>query len=370
MDKKFISLALNLAKKNLGLTAPNPVVGCVIVKDGEIIATGVTAAGGRPHAETIAINKVADKKILAGATLFVTLEPCSHQGLTPACVDQIIAHKFARVVVAAIDPDSRVNGGGIAKLRAANIDVTCGVLEKESVEINRGFFKVRTLGLPFVTLKLATSLDGKIATKNFASKWITSEKARQFAHYLRAENDAILIGANTLRHDNPLLDCRLAGLSQHSPARIIIANEINFSCELQIFQTAKKIRTIILTSASKASQHEENIAKLKNLGVEIIFGAEKNGRIFLPSALQTICQSGFNSILIEGGKNLATQFLQENLVDELAWIQNKKIIGNDGIAAIGDFNLNSPDEALQGFKRIEVREINQEDFVSFYRKNS
>ncbi len=368
MDKKFISLALNLARKNLGLTAPNPVVGCVIVKDSVILATGVTAAGGRPHAETIAINKVADKKNLHGATLFVTLEPCSHFATTSPCVDEIIANKFAKVVIACVDPDARVNGNGIAKLRAANISVVCGVLEKEAREINKAFFKARTLQLPYITLKLATSLDGKIATKNFASKWITSEKARHFAHYLRAENDAIIIGANTLRYDNPLLDCRLAGLSEHSPTRIIITNEINFDTSLQIFQTAKKIRTIILACDSKASQHDKIFAKLKNLGVEIILCASQNNKIILPQALQKLCASGVNSALLEGGRSLATQFLQENLVDELVWIQNKKIIGEDGIAAIGALNLTAIDQAHQGFTRHEVREISTEDFVSFYRK--
>jgi len=366
MDKKFISLALNLAKKNLGITAPNPVVGCVIVKNNEIISTAITAAGGRPHAESIAINKVLDKQKLIGATLYVTLEPCCHQGVTGPCVDLIIAHKFAKVVIATTDPDARVNGKGIAKLRQSAIEVTCEILEAEARQINKAFFKARILKIPYITLKIATSLDGKIATKTFSSKWISGEKARQFSHYLRAQNDAILIGANTLRHDNPQLDCRLAGLAQYSPQKIIIANNINFDPNLQIFQNARKIRTIILTSENKALLMDENFNQLKNLGVEFIFCDKKNNQINLRDALQKLCASGINSILIEGGKNLATQFLQENLLDELIQIKNRKIIGEDGIDAIGNIGVNAIDEAFQGLRLCEVREIGDEDLVSFY----
>ena len=391
MDEKFITIALNLAKKNLGLTAPNPVVGCVIVKDGTIIATGVTAPSGRPHAENVAINKVADKSQLEGATIYVTLEPCSHFGHTSPCADLIIEHKIKKVVIATIDSCKKVNGEGIAKLRAAKIEVVCGVMEKSAREINKAFFKVQESGLPYVTLKLATSLDGKIATKNFHSKWITSEKARQFAHYLRAQNDAIMIGANTAKYDDPMLDCRLAGLSDHSPKRIIITNNVDFDKKLKIFQSAIKIPTLILANASNAPEHQKNINELQNLGVEIIFCEEENvknfsssqnlsdaknfsyaelnsSKINLKSELEKIAASGVNSVLVEGGRSLATQLLQEGLVDELIWIQNKKIIGSDGIPAIGTLGFSTIDEALQDLTRLELREIGDDDFVSVYKK--
>ena len=334
-DKKFISYALNLAKKNLGKTAPNPVVGCVIVKNGEIISTGVTAENGRPHAEKIAIEKIADKKILDGAILYVTLEPCSHFGQTPPCVDEIIKNKFKKVVIATQDPDERVNGEGIKKLRQAGIDVVCGVFEKEAQEINRGFFKAKKTGLPFVTLKLATSLDGKIATKNFDSKWISSEKARQFSHHLRSINDAILVGANTIRKDDPTLDCRIAGLESFSPKIVILSDKNNFNPAAKIFQNQEKNPVIIL-------------------------GGD------LTKILRKLCASGINSILIEGGQKTATEFLQENLVDELVWIRNKKIIGNDGISAIGEMNFSKISEVLNSFSRQEIRETD-EDLIEIYR---
>ncbi len=333
-DKKFIAYALNLAKKNHGITAPNPVVGCVIVKDGQIISTGVTAKNGRPHAEKIAIEKVADKKILAGAEIYVTLEPCSHLGKTGPCTDEIIKHKFKKVVIAVKDPDERVNGGGIRKLQEARIDVVCGVLEKEAREINRGFFKARKSGMPFVTLKLATSLDGKIATKNFDSKWITSEKARQFSHHLRAINDAIIVGANTIRQDDPTLDCRLAGLEDHSPKPVILSNESNFDSHLRIFQNPKN--------------------------PPIILGGN------LSDILKKLCADGFNSVLVEGGRNVATQFLKEGLVDELVWIRNKKIIGEDGISAIGGLGFLKISEVLDGLVRQEIHEL-KEDVIEIYK---
>jgi diaminohydroxyphosphoribosylaminopyrimidine deaminase/5-amino-6-(5-phosphoribosylamino)uracil reductase len=359
-DKKFLSYALNLAKKNLGLTAPNPVVGCAIVKNGEIIASAVTAPNGRPHAEKIAIEKILDKKILIDATLYVTLEPCSHFGQTPPCVDEIIKHKFKKIVIASKDPDKRVNGQGIKKLQEAGIEVICGLLEKEAQEINKGFFKSRLKEIPYVTLKLATSLDGKIATKNFDSKWITGEKARKFSHHLRSINDAILVGANTVKKDDPSLDCRLAGLEKFSPKRVIISNGLDFDLDAKIFQNIKKIPTIILSNSSSK--------ELQNLGVKIISCAEKNGKIDLFDALKKLHDEGINSLLIEGGQNIATQFLQENLVDELVWIRSKKIIGNDGIAAIGELNFSKISEVLNCFARKEIKELG-EDLAEIFLNN-
>jgi len=351
-----MAYALRLAGKQLGLTAPNPAVGCVIALDSEIISSGVTAKGGRPHAEKIAIDKISDKSILKNATIYVTLEPCSHVGQTAPCIDEIIKNNFKKVVIALQDSDSRVNGAGIKKLRDAGIDVLCGVLEKEAREINRGFFMNREKNRPFVTLKLATSLDGKIATKNFDSKWITSPKARQFAHHLRAINDAILVGANTVRYDDPSLDCRISGLEEFSPKRIVLASKFDLAQSAKIFQNQDKIETIILSGE-----------EIKNAPAKVILCCVKNDRIDLIDALQNLAQSGINSLLIEGGQKTATQFLKENFVDELVWIKNKKIIGNDGIAAIGDLHCTAVDEALANFSRVNVKEL-EEDLITIYRK--
>lgn len=352
LDKKFISYCINLAKKNLGTTAPNPVVGCIIVKDDQIISSGVTAKNGRPHAESLAIERVHDKKNLEGATLYVSLEPCFHTGLTPPCVDEIIKYKIGRVVIATKDIDERVSGRSISKLRAEGIEVVCGVLEEEAKEINKGFFKAREFGLPYITLKIAASLDGKIATKNFDSKWITSEKARQYSHHLRSVNDAILVGANTVKKDDPMLDCRIDGLEDFSPKRVILSSKFDFDLSSKIFQTAKKMPTIILTSA-----RDYDFSKIKNLGVEIIFCEEKNGKVDLKNAMKKLCELGVNSVLVEGGNSVATQFLKENLVDEIIWILGKKIIGADGISAIGEMNFSKISEITNHSAKLTIKDF-------------
>lgn len=363
-DKKFISYALNLAKKNLGRTAPNPVVGCVIVKDNQIISSGVTSENGRPHAEKIAIDKVLDKKILNGATIYITLEPCSHFGQTPPCVDEIIKCGFKKVVIAAIDPDKRVNGQAIVKLRQASIEVVLGVCQKEAEEINRAFFKSRATQTPFVTLKLATSLDGKIATKNFDSKWITCQKARDFAHHLRAKNDAILIGANTARKDNPSLNCRILGLEDFSPKIVVITNNLNFDLGLKIFESSTQTTTIICPS-NQAKNAEKFTKKLL---AQIIFCESKNGQVDLHDALKKLCLSGVNSVLVEGGREIASSFLKEDLVDELVWIRSPKIIGNDGIAAIGELGFATINSVLNNFERIQIKELGKDLAEVFLKK--
>ncbi len=363
-DQSFIAYALNLSKKNLGLTAPNPVVACIIVKDDEIIASGVTAKSGRPHAEEIAINNALKREnaaeILKGSIFYVTLEPCSHFGVTPPCVDKIIKYQPKKVVIAAQDPDERVNGQAIAKLRQAGIETIAGIMEKGAKQINKGFFKAKTTGLPYITLKLATSLDGKIATKNFESKWITGEKARLFSHYLRSINDAILVGANTVKKDNPTLDCRLPGLEDSFLKRVIISSNLNFDPNLKIFQTAKKIPTIILTN--------KNSQKLENEDIKIIVCPEKNGQVDLSQALPALTQEGINSILVEGGQTVVANFLQENLVDELIWIRSRMIIGNDGIAAIGALDISSINQAVRNLEVSEVREFEGDVIEVFKRR--
>jgi len=350
IDEKFINLALNLSRKNLGITGENPVVGCVIVKDNIIISTGVTAKNGRPHAEIEAINKIADKKILAGATLFVSLEPCSHFGKTPPCVDEIIKNKFSRVVMCTIDPDERVRGKGVEILQKSGIKVEVGIGEKEAQNINRAFFKAKLENKPFVTLKIATSLDGKIATKNFQSKWITSENSRKFGNFLRSKNQAILVGANTVRIDNPSLDCRISGLEEYSPTKIIICKNLDFTFNENIFTKNPQIATIILCPESQ--KNHPNLAKFLQINPQnlVIFCEVINEKIDLENALKKLNEIGINSILIEGGSSIITQFLQKNLVDELIWIQAGMIIGNDGLEAIGKLGITILNEAINNFQ--------------------
>lgn len=359
-DESFIQLALNASKPNIGLTHFNPIVGCIVVKNDTIISIGVTNKGGTPHAEEVAIKKAADQTI--GATLYVTLEPCAHFGKTPPCVDLIIKSKIARVVIATVDPDTRVNGLGIEKLKQAGIEVIVGVLEKQAQELNHGFFTTKKLSRPFITLKLAISLDGKIASKNSDSKWITSEKSRLYAHYLRAKNDAILVGANTIKADDPMLDCRIAGLEGYCPARIILSSKLNMNLNSKILQTANKIPTYIATS-------NPNHKEFTDLGVKIIQFGNHGQPIDLKLLTQKICQLGINNLLIEGGSVVATSFLRAQLVDQLIVMQSNKIIG-EGTPALENLDINSIEKSeniIGKFDKSQVREFADDVMVNYLR---
>lgn len=354
-DQKFMNLALNLAKKNVGFTGENPSVGCVIVKNNVILATGITSKNGRPHAESNAINQTQND--LQSATIYLTLEPCFHVGKTNPCVDLIIEKKIARVVIATQDPDNRVNGNSIKKLQENGIEVAVGLFEKEAQEINRGFFKAKTQNAPFVTLKLATSLDGKIATKTFDSKWITNEKSRQYGHYLRAKNDAILIGVNSVKKDDPILDCRISGLEEFSPIRIIFSTKLDLDLNFKIFQNLEKIPTYIATQ-NKDLQKQERFLQA---GVKIILFEN------LQNLLQELCKMGINNLLIEGGANVSKEFLQENLVDEIMHFQANQILGSDALSAIADLNINNLSQSLK-FQRISSQNLDG-DQLTILRKN-
>jgi len=367
IDEKFINLALNLSRKNIGKTNENPSVGCVIVKNNSIISTGITAKNGRPHAEVEAIKKISDKKILEGATLYVSLEPCSHNGKTSPCVDEIIKYKFARVVICSIDPDHRVCGNGVKILQKSGIQVEVGVGEKESQKINRDFFKSKLENKPFVTLKIATSLDGKIATKNFQSKWITSENSRKFGNFLRSKNQAILVGANTVRIDNPSLDCRILGLEEYSPIKIIICKKLDFTFDENIF--TKNLQTSTIIVCPESQKNNSNLSKFlqKNPQNLAIFCEEIDNKIDLKIALKKLNEIGINSILIEGGSSIITQFLQHDLVDELIWIQAGIIIGNDGLEGVGKLGFNDLNHVISNFQLQKFWQI-ENDLIRVFKK--
>lgn len=371
-DEKFINLALNLSLKNIGVTSENPCVGCVIVKDSIILATGITSISGRPHAEINAINKIIDKNILKNSTLYVSLEPCSHYGKTSPCVDEIIKYQFKKVVIASIDPDFRVNGAGIKKMQDAGIEVVVGVCQKKMEKINRGFFSAKKFGIPFVTMKIASSFDGKIATKTNQSKWITCQKSREFAHNLRSKNQAIIIGGNTIKHDNPLLNTRLEGLENISPIPIIISKNINFSFNEKIFTENKSPQKIIITNADNLNKNQNLQNWLKqNDGHKAFYiedlGDKNHNFINLKLALKELIKLNINSVLVEGGGQIFSEFLRQNLVDELIWIKSPIIIGNDGIPAINAFGVENLSDALQNLQPIENFNIDQ-DHITIFKK--
>lgn len=334
-DIRFMQMALMLARRGLGMTAPNPSVGCVVVKDGKVIGRGNTAPGGRPHAETVALKQAG--KNAEGATVYVTLEPCCHIGKTHPCSDALIHSRVKRVVVAVKDVNPAVAGGGIAALRHAGIAVEIGLLEAEAREVNAGFFSVHERKRPLVTLKLATSLDGKIALASGESKWITGEQARAYAHLLRAQHDAIMVGAGTVIHDNPSLTCRLPGLETCHPVRVVMDTQNQLSSQATLFTTAKEIPTWVITQKKNATFPD---------GVKVFPVAKgSDGKIAVKEALELLASQGITRLLVEGGSALATSLWREKLVDRLIWIRAPKVLGNDGKPAVDALNLSELVEA-------------------------
>ncbi len=342
-DQAFMAAALSLAARTLGDTWPNPAVGCVIVKDGVVVGRGWTQSGGRPHAETEALKRAGNDA--AGATAYVTLEPCSHHGKTPPCADALIAAKVARVVAACTDPDPRVSGQGIAKLKAAGIAVEMGVGKAGAEQLNAGFFKRITKERPLFALKTATSLDGRIALANGDSKWITGPIARRAVQSLRARYDAILVGSGTVLADDPALTCRLEGYTGRPKVRIILDRRLRTPFTAKVVTTAKDIPTWIVTSEVGPKAEE-----LAGRGVEIITAETAD----LTTALnKTLAARGLTRVLIEGGGLVAGSFMKADLIDEIAWFRSPRIIGGDGLAAVGPLGA-SHLPAVPGFSRRET----------------
>ncbi len=339
-DIKFMQIALSLSRRGVGNTAPNPSVGCVIVKNFCIVGRGWTAVGGRPHAETIALGRAGDNA--KNATAYVTLEPCSHVGETSPCAKALIKANIRKVVIATKDPNPLVSGAGIKMLEDAGIQVEVGLLEKEALRINEGFFSLINKKRPFITLKLATTSNGRIAIKNNTNNWFTGKRAKKHAHLLRYRNDAILVGVNTIIADNPQLTCRLAGLEEYSPVRVILDGNLRMPIESKITNISGGIKNLLFT-CKKPLGDEYNRSEI------ITVSRDSQGHVDISSVLEELAKRGVTRLLVEGGGEIATSFLEDNWVDEIVWIQNKTAIG-DGNAVdiskiiqshLGNFNKES-----------------------------
>jgi len=333
-DTRFMRHALALARRGLGRVWPNPAVGCVMVKDGVVVGDGWTQPGGRPHAEREALDRAGDAA--RGATAYVSLEPCSHFGKTPPCADALIAAGVARVVVACGDPDPRVSGRGLARLRAAGVAVTEGVLEAEARALNAGFISRIVRARPWVTLKLASTLDGRIATASGESQWITGPRARAEGHRLRAEADAVLTGSGTVAADDPLLTVRLPGYEARQPLRIVLEGRDAVAEDAQIWSTAKTSPVWLATAHADADRD----ADLDARGVRVLpLPAAADGRPEIAALLGVLGEEGLTRLLVEAGGTLAGAFLAADLVDEIVWFRAPFAIGGDGLAAVGAFGL-------------------------------
>jgi len=322
--------ALRLARRGLGRTAPNPAVGCVLVRDDIIVGRGWTAPGGRPHAETAALAQAGGRA--SGATAYVTLEPCSHHGQTPPCADALVAAGVARVVIAMTDPDHRVDGRGLERLRDAGIQVETGVLEDAARDVNAGFILHRTTDRPLVTLKVASSMDGRIATASGESRWITGPAARASGHLLRATHDAILIGAGTGVADDPELTCRLPGMEDRSPVRVVLDRHLRLPLTGRLVSSAASVPLVIFADAGCDSLRRD---ALIDAGVDIRHVQPDAAlRPDIAAVLHSLADSGITRLLVEGGGQIAASFLNAGLVDGIHWYRAGRVLGGDGLAAL------------------------------------
>jgi diaminohydroxyphosphoribosylaminopyrimidine deaminase/5-amino-6-(5-phosphoribosylamino)uracil reductase len=329
LDLRFMQLALALGRRGLGRTWPNPAVGAVVVKEGVILGRGWTQPGGRPHAETEALKRAG--KAARGATLYATLEPCSHQGKTPPCVDAIIRAGVARVVSALDDPNPQVAGQGYAKLRERGIAVETGLCAEEAAHAHAGHLRRMREGRPQVLLKLAVSADGKVGLAGRKPTAITGEEARTRVHLMRAEADAILVGVGTVLSDDPHLTCRLPGMRERSPVRVILDARLRAPLSTSVVSTAREVPTWAF-GASDASAMAEDILKTK--GVEVLRAEANDGLLDLPQVLKALAERGITRLMVEGGPRVAAAFVAADLVDEAALFRSRNTIGPDGIEAL------------------------------------
>jgi len=333
--------ALTLAARGLGRVAPNPAVGCLLVKDGRVVGRGWTQPGGRPHAETEALKRAGEAA--RGATAYVTLEPCAHHGKTPPCAEALITAGVARVVAAHEDPDPRVAGRGLAMLREAGVTVESGLCRGQAERLNAGFLKRVIRGLPLVVLKLATSLDGRIATHSGHSQWITGPLARRRAHLLRARADAVMVGSGTAVLDNPRLDVRLPGLEDRRPLRVVVDGRLRLPLTHDLVARAAAQPTLLITHDGNPA---ERLAAYAGAGVEVAqVPVDEHGHVSPRAALSLLAEKGVTRVLVEGGGAMAASLLRAGLVDRLAWFQAPIVIGGDGVPAVSGFGLDRLEEA-------------------------
>lgn len=369
-DQRFMRRALDLAHNGMGWTNPNPMVGAVIVKNGKIIGEGWHTRCGKLHAEREAFAHCPEDP--AGATLYVTLEPCCHWGKTPPCTEAIIENAIARVVIGAPDPNPLVAGKGVSQLREAGIDVTEGVLEQECLDINKVFFWYIQNEKPYVVAKYAMTLDGKIATRTNASRWITGEKARKHVHVQRHRFAAIMVGINTIIHDDPQLTCRLSkdelleGLPHcdspfwssdeyenqaNNPFRIVLDSSLRIPLSSAVVQTAPSIPTIIATT----STDPDRIEPLEDAGCTVLVTKEQNGRVCLEDLMSQLGTLKIDSVYVEGGSSVHASLIEEGLINALhVYVAPKVFGGNDAPCPVGGTGVATPDEArLMRFSDVE-----------------
>jgi diaminohydroxyphosphoribosylaminopyrimidine deaminase/5-amino-6-(5-phosphoribosylamino)uracil reductase len=354
-EMKFMKIALALARKGIGRTSPNPLVGCVIVKDGAIVGEGWHHKAGTPHAEIHALNMAADSA--RGADVYVTLEPCCHTGATPPCSDALIKAGVRRVVAGMRDPNPQVSGGGLAALHQASIETECGVLESECRAINLPFIKHITTGLPYVTYKCAMTLDGKIASITGESRWISCEESRKYVHLMRAHNDAVMVGVDTILADNPQLTVR--HVKGRNPVRIIVDSSLRTPASVGILSGALARKTIIACTEEDVAVHQPYLQN----GTTVLVCNSLEGRVDLRDLLIKLGKLGIQSILLEGGSRLAGDALTRGLIDECVFFYAPKVIGSDGFSPFSITGITDMSHSL-AFTDLKVRRLGTDIVVT------
>lgn len=359
---EFMQRALKLAQKGRGFTSPNPMVGAVIVKNGRIIGEGYHPRIGEKHAEVMAIENAIEP--VEGAEMYCTLEPCSHSfpgKKTPPCTGRLIREKIRKVCISTLDPNPYVNGNGVAALREAGIEVETGFLSEKAVKLNETYVKFIQTGLPFVHLKIAMSLDGRIAAASGDSKWITDRAARQRVHQLRHQYDAVLVGADTVRVDNPRLTVRL--IEGRQPWRVVLSSRLDIPLNSEVLQDDFREKTIIFSTPAFDPQQRRAI-EAQGVKVEIV-NPDLQGRVDVQAVVSRLGQMGISSLLVEGGSRIFSEFISRQLFDKISFFLAPIIIG-DGISAIGDLQTGKIAAALR-LQHIEMETINDQILLQGYR---
>ena len=360
--ERMMRRALSLARRGIGRTSPNPAVGCVIVSGSAVVGEGWHRKAGTPHAEVHALRQAGEEA--RGADVYVTLEPCSHHGKTPPCADALVAAGVARVFVGMVDPNPRVCGQGIDRLEAAGIEVMSGILESDCRKINKPFVKHVTTGMPFVILKSAMTMDGKTATDSGDSRWITNEKSRRYVHKLRAEVDAVMVGVGTVLADDPQLTARIPG--GRDPLRVVVDSNLRTPATARMLTQESDAASLIAT----VSRDEERMTGLRSAGAGILHCASHGGRVDLMDLLARLGARGVQSVLIEGGSELAGEALRAGAIDKFLFFYAPKLLGGEGgYGLFGGPSVGRMTEAF-GLKTEAVRRFGGDIMVEAYPEES
>ena len=360
-DVTYMQQALELAKGGIGFVSPNPLVGCIIVKDGHVVGRGYHQRFGGAHAEVYALQEAGLQA--RGAVLYVNLEPCCHTGKTPPCVEAVLAAGIGRVVIALRDPNPLVAGGGVARLQAAGVAVRLGVCEAEARRLNEAFVHYITTRRPFVTLKSAMTLDGKIATRTGASRWITGELARQEGHWLRHATDAIVVGVGTVVQDDPLLTTRLPQGRGALALRVVVDSTLRVPLAARLMAVTVDYRTLVATTERASWQRQQ---QLEAQGVEILrLPAYDDGRVEMEALFQALGTRGIASVMVEGGATLSATLLRWRLVHKMVVFVAPKIIGADGISAVGVCGTETMEQAI-ALRDITSRLVGEDVMLEAY----